>query len=176
MVPVPSTARRFTTVPSYTPQFPPTSTSSSMITGSAPTGSSTPPICDAAEMWQLRPTCAQLPTSAWESTIVPSPTYAPTLMYMGGMQVTPRADETAVANARSAGHDADAARAVELLHRVGGLVEQRLPGRVDGHVHDLAHAEAEQDPLLHPGIHAPAGRGGCVRLGGPHLAASSAPA
>src|SRR4051794_6059128 len=61
-----------------------------MTTGSAPTGSRTPPICDAAEMWQLRPTCAQLPTSAWESTIVSSPTYAPTLMYMGGMQVTPR--------------------------------------------------------------------------------------
>ena len=78
-----------TTVPSYTPQLPPTSTSSSTITGSAPTGSSTPPICDAAEMWQLLPICAQLPISACESTIVPSPTYAPALMYMGGMQVTP---------------------------------------------------------------------------------------
>ena len=30
------------------------------------------------------------PISAWESTMAPSPTYAPTLMYMGGMQVTPR--------------------------------------------------------------------------------------
>src|SRR5579863_6966536 len=89
MAPVPSTARRLTTVPSYTPQLPPTSTSSSMITGSAPTGSSTPPICDAAEMWQFFPTCAQLPTSACESTIVPSSTYAPALMYIGGMQVTP---------------------------------------------------------------------------------------
>src|SRR5437870_1216012 len=89
MVPVPSTARFWTTVPSYTPQLPPTSTSSSTITGSAPTGSSTPPICDAAEMWQFLPICAQLPISACESTIVPSPTYAPVLMYMGGMQVTP---------------------------------------------------------------------------------------
>src|SRR5229473_4258539 len=89
MVPEPSTARCFTTVPSYTPQLPPTSTSSSMMTGSAPTGSSTPPICEPAEMWQLRPTCAQLPTSACESTMVPSPTYAPALIYMGGMQVTP---------------------------------------------------------------------------------------
>ena len=43
-----STARRFTTAPSYTPQLPPTSTSSSMITGSAPTGSRTPPIWAAA--------------------------------------------------------------------------------------------------------------------------------
>src|SRR4051794_10998796 len=89
IVPVPSTASLFTTVPSYTPQLPPTSTPSSMITGSAPTGSSTPPICDAAEMWQLRPICAQLPTSACESIIVPSPTYAPALIYIGGMQVTP---------------------------------------------------------------------------------------
>ena len=60
-----------------------------MITGSAPTGSSTPPICAAAEMWQFLPTCAQLPTSACESIMVPSPTYAPALMYIGGMQVTP---------------------------------------------------------------------------------------
>ena len=60
-----------------------------MITGSAPTGSSTPPIWLAAEMWQFLPTCAQLPTSACESTIVPSSTYAPALMYIGGMQVTP---------------------------------------------------------------------------------------
>ena len=71
------------------PQLPPTSTSSSTITGSAPTGSSTPPIWLAAEMWQFLPTCAQLPTSACESTMVPSPTYAPALMYIGGMQVTP---------------------------------------------------------------------------------------
>ena len=61
-----------------------------MITGIAPTGSSTPPICAAAEMWQFLPICAQLPTSACESTMVPSPTYAPALMYIGGMQVTPR--------------------------------------------------------------------------------------
>src|SRR5205823_2009821 len=89
MTPDPSTARRPTIVPSYTPQLPPSSTSSSTITGSAPTGSSTPPICVAAEIWQFRPICAQLPTSACESTIVPSATYAPALMYMGGMQVTP---------------------------------------------------------------------------------------
>ena len=84
-----------------------------MMTGSAPTGSSTPPIWEAAEMWQFLPTCAQLPTSAWESTMVPSPTYAPTLMYMGGMQVTPLPMIAAVANAGAAGHDADAAGGVK---------------------------------------------------------------
>src|ERR1700733_12423361 len=61
------------------------------MTGSAPTGSSTPPICAAAETWQFLPTCAQLPTSAWESTMVPSPTYAPALTNIGGIQVTPLA-------------------------------------------------------------------------------------
>ena len=50
IVPDANTARSRTIVPSYTPQLPPTSTSSSMITGTAPTGSSTPPICAAAEM------------------------------------------------------------------------------------------------------------------------------
>ena len=50
------------------------STSSSMITGVALTGSSTPPICAAALRWTRFPIWAQLPTSAWESTIVPSST------------------------------------------------------------------------------------------------------
>ena len=54
------------------------------------TGSSTPPICAAAEIWQCFPTCAQLPTSACESIMVPSPTYAPTFTNIGGMQITPR--------------------------------------------------------------------------------------
>src|SRR5579883_681875 len=61
------------------------------MTGEALTGSSTPPIWLAADIWQRAPTCAQLPTSACESIIVPSSMYAPALMYMGGMQVTPRA-------------------------------------------------------------------------------------
>src|SRR5580698_7868878 len=60
-----------------------------MMTGNRPTGSSTPPIWAAAEMWQLLPTWAQLPTSACESITVPSPTQAPALMYMGGIQMTP---------------------------------------------------------------------------------------
>src|SRR5579885_348624 len=59
------------------------------MTGEALTGSSTPPIWLAAEIWQFAPTCAQLPTSACESIIVPSPTHEPVLIYMGGMQVTP---------------------------------------------------------------------------------------
>ena len=56
-----------------------------------PGGSSTPPICAPAEMWQFRPICAQLPTSACESIMVCSSRYAPTLMNIGGMQTTPRA-------------------------------------------------------------------------------------
>ena len=62
-----------------------------MITGSAPTGSSTPPICAAADRCTRLPICAQEPTSAWLSIIVPSSTYAPTLTYIGGMHTTPGA-------------------------------------------------------------------------------------
>ena len=45
ITPAPSTAPRFTIAPSYTPQLPPMSASSSTMTGTAPTGSRTPPIC-----------------------------------------------------------------------------------------------------------------------------------
>ena len=48
--------------------------SSSMITGPACSGSSTPPMPAPPEMWTLLPICAQLPTVAQVSTIVPSPT------------------------------------------------------------------------------------------------------
>ena len=48
--------------------------SSSMITGPAWSGSSTPPIPAPPEMWTLLPICAQLPTVAQVSTIAPSPT------------------------------------------------------------------------------------------------------
>ena len=126
---MPSTAPRFTMVPSYTPQFPPTSTSSSMITGIAPTGSSTPPICAAAEMWQCLPTCAQLPTSACESTMVPSPTYAPTLMNIGGMQVTPLPMKQPSRMLDPPGTMRTPLASVKSLHRIGGLVEKRLPRR-----------------------------------------------
>ena len=62
-----------------------------MMTGLALTGSSTPPICAAALKCTRLPIWAQEPTRAWESTMVPSSTQAPVLMYMGGMQTTPRA-------------------------------------------------------------------------------------
>src|SRR6266542_323343 len=90
-VPAASTARSRTIVPSYTPQPPPTSTSSSMITGTAPTGSSTPPIWAAAERCTRFPICAHEPTSAWLSIMVPSSTYAPTFTNTGGMHTTPQA-------------------------------------------------------------------------------------
>src|SRR5581483_9471018 len=88
IVPAPSTARSCTIVPSYTPQFPPTSTSSSITTGVALIGSSTPPTWAAALKCTRFPTCAHDPTSACESIIVPSSTYAPTFTYIGGMHTT----------------------------------------------------------------------------------------
>ena len=41
---------------------------------------------------------------------------------------------------------------------------------VDRHVHGGAHAKAEQNAFLHPGIHAPSGFGGRIRFGGANLA------
>src|SRR3954452_3263196 len=57
--------------------------SSSMITGPACSGSSTPPIPAPPEIWTLRAIWAQLPTVAQVSTIVPSPTLAPMLTKLG---------------------------------------------------------------------------------------------
>jgi hypothetical protein len=56
------------------PVLPPTRTSSSTITGKAPTGSMTPPICAAALTWTRAPIWAHEPTRACESISVPSPT------------------------------------------------------------------------------------------------------
>ena len=62
-----------------------------MMTGSAPTGSMTPPTCAPALTCTRAPTCAQEPTSACESIIDPAPTYAPMFTYIGGIQMTPGA-------------------------------------------------------------------------------------
>src|SRR5438045_2725943 len=61
------------------------------MTGMAPTGSMTPPICAAALTCTRAPTWAHDPTSACESISEPSPIYAPMLTYIGGMQMTPGA-------------------------------------------------------------------------------------
>ena len=50
---------------------------SSMMTGEAEGGSSTPPSPTPPDRCTLRPTCAQLPTVAQVSTMVPAPTHAP---------------------------------------------------------------------------------------------------
>ena len=62
--PAASTAPCPMRTPSYTPQLPPMNASSSTITGSAPTGSSTPPIWAAADTCTWRPTWAHEPTRA----------------------------------------------------------------------------------------------------------------
>ena len=56
---------------------------SSTIVGEACSGSSTPPMPAPPERWQCLPTCAQEPTVAQVSTIVPSPTHAPMLTKLG---------------------------------------------------------------------------------------------
>jgi hypothetical protein len=53
---------------------------------------------------------------------------------------------------------------------IGGIVEEGLAHRIDRHIDQRAHPEAEQHALLDPGVHAPAARGRSVRLSGTHLA------
>ena len=68
--PMESTAPRSTTTPSATSERAPMKQSSSMITGLACSGSSTPPMPTPPERWQFLPICAQLPTVAQVSTMV----------------------------------------------------------------------------------------------------------
>src|SRR5437870_5468271 len=170
IVPVPRTAWRFTTVPSYTPQFPPTSTSSSTITGSAPAGSRTPPICAPAEMCchisaNLRPrrNVAALPhlrATANERVRINHRAFAhirPHVHEHRRHANHAAANVGSVANARAPRNDAHFIGSRESPNRISGFVEERLFGGVNGHVRDGTHAKAKKDSLLHPGVDAPTG-------------------
>ncbi len=51
------------------------------------------------------------------------------------------------------------------MHRVSGLIDERLPHRIDRHVDDRPHAEAQQNTLLDPSVDAPAALLRVVGLG-----------
>ena len=70
----PSTASFSTRTPSTTIQRLPINAPSSIITGAACKGSRTPPIPTPPERCTFFPICAQLPTVAQVSTMVPSST------------------------------------------------------------------------------------------------------
>ena len=72
--PMPSTEPSRTMQPSTTSERAPMKQLSSMIVGPACIGSSTPPMPTPPERCTCRPICAQEPTVAQVSTIVPSPT------------------------------------------------------------------------------------------------------
>ena len=72
--PIDSTEPSRTTTPSATSERAPMKQLSSMMTGPACSGSSTPPMPTPPEMCTFLPICAQEPTVAQVSTIVPSPT------------------------------------------------------------------------------------------------------
>src|SRR6476660_9046215 len=72
-----------TITPSATSARAPIKQLSSMMVGAACNGSSTPPSPAPPEIWQCAPTCAQEPTVAQVSIMVPSPTRAPTLTKLG---------------------------------------------------------------------------------------------
>ena len=129
-----------------------------MITGSAPTGSSTPPICAAA----LRCTrAADLRARSDERVRVDQRLVADV---GADVDVHRRhaddaaAEVGAVPDGRSAGHDAHAGPRADRLQRQRVLVEERPAAVIGRHVDGLAEAESEQDAALHPGVHPPAGR------------------
>src|SRR3954466_6027009 len=169
------------------PQLPPIRPSSSTITGEAPTGSSTPPSCAAAERWTRSPTWAQLPTSSCESTSVPAPhqrvrVHQRAVAHPGagvdehGRHADhPAAQVAAVADRRAAGHHSHAVSDHQWPGRIGRLVEKGEPDAVlatpERHIHDLAHAETGEDSLLDPEIHPPAGGRLGIGLGRPDLPA-----
>ena len=69
--PMDSTEPSRTITPSATSERAPMKQLSSMITGDACSGSSTPPMPAPPEIWQFLPICAQEPTVAQVSIIVP---------------------------------------------------------------------------------------------------------
>ena len=86
--PAPITAPGSIQMPSTSTAREPTKQSSSTITGRLCGGSSTPPMPTPPERCTRLPTWAQEPTVAHVSTIVPSPTRAPTFTYEG-IKMTP---------------------------------------------------------------------------------------
>src|SRR6266849_1293896 len=84
-------------------------------------------------------------------------------------------DISRVANAGSAGNDSNAVAGRDRSNGIRGLVDERLACRVDGHVHDRAHAEAQENSLLHPGVCPPAGFSAFGRTRGRRHTGSSKP-
>ena len=76
--------------PSTTSDRAPMKQLSSMMVGPACIGSSTPPIPTPPDRCTFLPICAQEPTVAQPSTMLPSSTYAP-MFTKDGISTTPRA-------------------------------------------------------------------------------------
>ena len=74
IVPAPSLAPGRTLAPSTTMLREPMNASSSITTGTALGGSSTPPMPTPPDRWTFLPICAHDPTVAQVSTIVPAST------------------------------------------------------------------------------------------------------
>src|SRR5277367_1235868 len=83
--------------------------------------------------------------------MVPSPTYAPTFTYIGGIHVTPAATWLPS----------------RMLEPPGTM---RAP-RTARHIHQSAKTKSHEDPFFYPGVHSPSCRLRLVRLGCPDLSA-----
>ena len=137
-----------------------------MITGSAPTGSSTAAdLRPGADMHPL----TDLRAGSHEGVRVDQAVLADICADVDehrGHTDHPCAHIRAVANRGSARHQPDPRRRVERLEWQRVLVEKRHPGVRPGDWRDLAAPEANQDALLDPDVHPPPGGRGGVRHGG----------
>src|SRR5579871_1143981 len=81
------------------------------------------------------------------------------------------AEIRAIADTRTARNDTHACSGRDASDGIRRFVEPGLALGIDRHIHDGAHAEAEQNAFLYPGVHAPAGLCRLVRLSRANLAA-----
>ena len=155
-----------TITPSTTSLRAPMKQLSSTITGSACSGSSTPPMPAPPEMWQFLPICAHEPTVAHVSTIVPEVDIGADIDE-GRHQHDVGRDEGRAAH-DAAGHGAEAGGAEAVVVPAGEFRRHLVePGRwaargVDGaagHRRRIVEAEGQQHRLLEPLVDLPLAAG-----------------
>src|SRR5260364_345375 len=152
--PVESTEFSPTITPSRTVEPAPIKQLSSIMTGLACTGSSTPPITALLERCTLLPICAHEPTVAQESIIVFSSIYAP-ILTKDGMSTT-RLPMNAPRHCRR--HDAETARS-KIARRVirkftcGLVIKRGISACL--HPRILFNHKGEQNGFFYPLVHYP---------------------
>ena len=141
------------------PVFPPTSTSSSMMTGSAPTGSITPPIWAPALKCTRDADLRARPHKGMGIDERALTDICPDVDVHRRHADDPAREVRAIAHRGSARHDPYPVGGREAFQRQRVLVDERPAAMVHRHVRQRTPTEPEEDSLLHPRIDPPAGGG-----------------